>query len=91
MASDHSPGVKAAVQSCGQRDLVFVLPVTSENLQMKFARAHWRDALGLFNEVSTIGSRSAAPGPAKDARDREPLRDLSIQHVSYVSFPDLRI
>jgi len=91
MASDHSLGVRAAVQSCGQRDLIFVLPVASENLQMKFARAHCSDALAVFNEFLTIASRRLEPGLAKDARAKQQLRDLSVRQVLYVTFPDLRI
>ena len=91
MASDHALGLGAALSSCGLRDLLFVLPVSADNLQMKFARARWIDSFSLFNNASTIASRSPGPGLPRDAGPALRSRKLTAPAFSFDSFLSLRI
>ena len=91
MTSDHALGLAAAPSSCGLRDLLFVLPVSPDNLQMKFARARWIDSFSLFNDAYTIASRSSGPGLPRDAGPAHRMRKLTVPAFSFDSFLSLRI
>ena len=90
MASDHALGVGAALSSCGLRDLLFVLPVSADNLQMKFVRARWIDSFSLFNDAYTIASHSSGPGLQRDAGAASNAQTHGT-NISFDSFLSLRI